>query len=98
MKAALIRLVALGAYLHLIFIGCEARATEGHPETEVTRTPKPLTNVEIAAAIVTAKSYGEEAMPALIRRVRANLSYLLRNDRVAKTGNRMTARWALAAV
>jgi hypothetical protein len=57
---------------------------------------KPLTNVEIAAAIVTAKGYGEEAMPALIRRVRANLSYLLRNDRVTKTGNRMTARWALA--
>jgi hypothetical protein len=36
-------------------------------------------------------------MPALIRRVRVNLSYLLRNDRVTKTGNRMTARWALTA-
>jgi hypothetical protein len=46
---------------------------------------KRLTNVEIAAAIAAAKGYGEEAMPALIRRVRANLSYLLRNDRVAKT-------------
>jgi hypothetical protein len=56
---------------------------------------KRLTNVEIAAAIVAAKGYGEEAMPALIRRVRANLSYLRRNDRVAKTGDRMTARWAL---
>jgi hypothetical protein len=57
---------------------------------------KPLTNVEIAAAIVAAKGYGEEAMPALIRRVRANLSYLLRNTRVAKTGDRLTARWSLA--
>jgi hypothetical protein len=56
---------------------------------------KPLTNVEIAAAIVAAKGYGEEAMPALIRRVRANLSYLLRNDRVSKTGDRATARWEL---
>jgi hypothetical protein len=33
-----------------------------------------MTNVEIAAAVVAAKGYGEEAMPALIRRVRANLS------------------------
>jgi hypothetical protein len=48
---------------------------------------KPLTNVEITAAIVTAKGYGEEAMPALIRRVRVNLSYLLRNERVTKAGH-----------
>jgi hypothetical protein len=57
---------------------------------------KPLTNVEIAAAIVAAKGYGEEAMPALIRRVRANLSYLRRQERVTKTGDRMTALWSLA--
>lgn len=56
-----------------------------------------MTNVAIAAAIVEEKGYGEEAMPALIRRVRANLSHLLRNDRVTKAGNRMTARWAVAA-
>src|SRR6185295_17933451 len=60
------------------------------------RAGKPQTNVEIAAAIVAAKGYGEESMPALIRRARANLSYLLRNDRVTKTGNRLTARWRLA--
>jgi hypothetical protein len=61
------------------------------------RGGKPMTNVEIAAAIVTVKGYGEEAMPALIRRVRANLSYL-RRDRgaVTKTGNRLTARWTLS--
>jgi hypothetical protein len=60
------------------------------------RGGKPMTNVEIAAAIVAAKGYGEEAMPALIRRVRANLSFMQRNGgRVTKTGNRMTARWTL---
>lgn len=60
------------------------------------RGARPMTNVEIAAAIVTAKGYGEEAMPALIRRVRANLSYLLRQgDKVVKTGDRLTARWSL---
>jgi hypothetical protein len=37
------------------------------------RGGKPLTNVEIAATIVAVKGYGEESMPALIRRVRANL-------------------------
>ena len=33
-------------------------------------------------------------MPALIRRVRANLSFMLWSARVTKTGNRMTARWS----
>jgi hypothetical protein len=57
------------------------------------RGGKPMTNVEIAAAIVAVKGYGEEAMPALIRRVPANLSNMQRNGaRIAKTGNRMTAR------
>lgn len=58
---------------------------------------EPLSNVEIAQAIVQAKGYGEEAMPALIRRVRANLTYLLRDrGAVQKIGNRLTARWALS--
>jgi hypothetical protein len=38
---------------------------------------------------------GRESIHALTRRVRANLSYLLRNKRVAKTGDRLTARWSL---
>jgi hypothetical protein len=59
------------------------------------RGGRPMTNVEIAAAIVKEKGYGEESMHALIRRVRANLSYLLRGGRVVKTGDRLTARWAL---
>src|SRR5262245_46438258 len=55
----------------------------------------PLSTPEIADAIIAAKGYGEDAKPALIRRVRANLSYLRRGSRVEKTGNRMTARWWL---
>jgi hypothetical protein len=54
---------------------------------------KPLSTPQIAEAIIAAKGYGAEAKPALIRRVRANLRYLLRNGRVEKSGNRTTARW-----
>ena|ERR1043166_2951809 len=59
---------------------------------------KPQSNVEIARAIVAAKGYGEASLPALTRRVRANLSYLLRTrGAVRKTGVRLTARWSLVA-
>jgi len=54
--------------------------------------------VELADAIIAAKGYGQEAKHALIRRVRANLSYLLRHrSAVEKTGNRLTAKWRLSA-
>lgn len=56
-----------------------------------------LSCADITKAIVEAKGYGHDSLPALARRVRANLSYLLRGGRVAKTGDRLTARWALAA-
>ena len=57
---------------------------------------KPLPVPQIAHAIIAAKGYGHEAKPALIRRVRANLSYLLRHRQaVDKIGNRLTARWRL---
>ena len=57
---------------------------------------KPLSTPAIADAIIVAKGYGQEAKYALIRRVRANLSYLLRHrEAVEKIGNRMTARWRL---
>jgi hypothetical protein len=59
------------------------------------RAEKPLASHDIADAIVEAKGYGRESIHALTRRVRANLSYLLRNRRVVKTGDRLTARWAL---
>lgn len=59
----------------------------------------PLSTPEIADAIIEAKGYGHEARPGLIRRVRANLSYLLRQRKaVVKTGERLNARWQLAPV
>lgn len=58
---------------------------------------KPCTNIEIAQAIITAKGYGQASLSALIRRVRANLSYLRKHGRVTKTGDRLTARWTLSA-
>jgi hypothetical protein len=59
------------------------------------RAAKPLASHDIADAIVEAKGYGRDSIHALTRRVRANLSYLLRNKRVVKTGDRLTARWSL---
>jgi hypothetical protein len=59
------------------------------------RAEKPLASHDIADAICEAKGYGRESIHALTRRVRANLSYLLRNKKVAKTGDRLTARWSL---
>jgi hypothetical protein len=59
------------------------------------RAEKPLASSDIADAIVEAKGYGRDSIHALTRRVRANLSYLLRNKRVVKTGDRLTARWSL---
>ena len=56
---------------------------------------KPLSTPQIADRIIEAKGYGHDAKAALIRRVRANLSYLLRNGRVEKKGERATARWRL---
>jgi hypothetical protein len=55
------------------------------------RAEKPLGSADIAEAIVTEKGYGRDSIHALTRRVRANLSYLLRNKRVVKTGDRLTA-------
>jgi|SRR5579862_5221988 len=56
----------------------------------------PVSTPAICDAIIAAKGYGPEAKHALIRRVRANLSYLLRHrEAVEKIGNRMTARWRL---
>jgi hypothetical protein len=59
------------------------------------RAEKPLGSADIADAIVEAKGCGRESIHALTRRVRANLSYLLRNKRVVKTGDRLTAQWSL---
>jgi len=57
---------------------------------------RPLSNREIAASIVEVKGYGAEALPALARRVRANLTYLAsKRGAVVKTGKRAAARWNL---
>jgi hypothetical protein len=57
----------------------------------------PMSVPQIADAIIAAKGYGKEAKHALVRRVRANLSYLQRQrSAVEKTGNRATARWRLS--
>jgi hypothetical protein len=57
------------------------------------RAEKPLASSDVAEAIVEAKGYGRESIHALTRRVRANVSYQLRNKRIVKTGDRLTARW-----
>lgn len=58
---------------------------------------KALTTPQITDAMIAVKGYGHEAKPALARRIRANLSYLLRErGMVEKTGDRLTARWRLA--
>jgi hypothetical protein len=61
------------------------------------RAEKPLGSADIAEAIVTEKGFGRPSIHALTRRVRANLSYLLRHKRVVKNGDRLTARWTLSA-
>jgi hypothetical protein len=61
------------------------------------RAEKPLGSADIAEAIVTETGFGRPSIHALTRRVRANLSYLLRNKRVVKIGGRLTARWTLPA-
>jgi hypothetical protein len=59
---------------------------------------KPLSTPEIADAIIVAKGYGTESKYALIRRVRANLSYLLRTRKsIVKIGERLQAKWRLKA-
>ena len=55
----------------------------------------PMASHEIAKAIVEHKGYGEEAIHALTRRVRANLSYLRSNQRVRKIGDRLEAKWTI---
>jgi hypothetical protein len=59
------------------------------------RAEKPLASSDIAASSAETKGFGRPSIHALTRRVRANLSYLLRNNRVVKNGDRLTARWSL---
>ena len=57
--------------------------------------PESMQGDDLEFAVDAAIAACDGDMRAAIRRVRANLSYLARNERVTKTGNRMTARWSI---
>ncbi|KIZ47023.1 hypothetical protein OO17_05700 [Rhodopseudomonas palustris] len=58
---------------------------------------RPMSNQEIARAIVEAKGGGGDCLPALARCARANLTHLLnRRGAVCKAGDRASAKWAFA--
>jgi hypothetical protein len=50
---------------------------------------------DIVTAILAAMGQGEDARPALIPRVRANLGYLEKRELVARTGNGLMVSWVL---
>ena len=50
---------------------------------------------EIVASVLRAGGHGEGARKAMGQRVRANLAYLERREKVRKTGHGTAARWAL---
>lgn len=56
---------------------------------------RPLTTAEVATALLEAGGHGESARPTVTPRVRGNLSYLARQGKVIKSGDRKGARWAL---
>lgn len=56
----------------------------------------PLSTAQIADAIIALKGLGGEVKPALVRRLSANLSYLLRQRGVVdKIGSHLAARWRI---
>ncbi|WP_072372696.1 hypothetical protein [Hyphomicrobium sp. NDB2Meth4] len=56
---------------------------------------RPLSTLEIVAAIMEKEGIGSDAKVAIRARVRSNLAYLERSGKVAKVGNRLTAQWHL---
>jgi hypothetical protein len=56
---------------------------------------QPLSTAAIVTAIIRAGGHGEIARPAVMPRVRGNLSYLERRGTVSKTGNGTNTRWNL---
>jgi hypothetical protein len=60
------------------------------------KAERPLSTAQVAAAVVKELGYGPEAAKSMANRVRANLSYLLRErGLVAKKGDRASAKWSL---
>lgn len=57
---------------------------------------KPLSTHQIAEAIRIAQGHEPSALPALAKRVRGNLQYLMRRETVAKLGKGTQAKWKLA--
>lgn len=56
---------------------------------------RPLSTLEIVAAIMESQGVGSEAKAAIRARVRSNLAYLERRGKVEKKGDRVSARWLL---
>ena len=54
-----------------------------------------LSTAQIVTAIIRAGGHGEGARAGVAPRVRGNLGYLHRREKVAKTGNGKTVRWSL---
>jgi hypothetical protein len=57
---------------------------------------KPLHASEIVSAIIKAGGHGDGARHALAQRVRTNLAYLSRNNKVSKQSSGRDASWALS--
>jgi hypothetical protein len=56
----------------------------------------PLSTQAITSEIIAAGGHGESSRPALMPRVRGNLAYLHRREKVIKSGNGKATRWQLA--
>lgn len=59
---------------------------------------RPMSLAEIVGAIIATLGYGEDASKGMTARVRANLLYLTAvRGLTVKTGDRVTARWAISS-
>jgi hypothetical protein len=56
----------------------------------------PVSTQEITGAILEAGGHGETARPSVMPRVRGNLAYLHRRQKVIKSGSGKATRWSLA--
>jgi hypothetical protein len=56
----------------------------------------PLSTAQIVTAILAAGGHGESARKAVTPRVRGNLAYLERREKVGKSGIGKASRWGLA--
>ncbi len=59
------------------------------------KAERPLSALEVTAAVVAELDYGPEASTGMATRVRATLLYLAKGGSVVKEGERATATWTL---